>query len=223
MVVKGTKKDFSACGLMTDRVQQRRIGGSDASTASVAESAMEESHQKSTSKEHYEGRGPRNVRSIEKREKSENDASNFEKSSLRKLLKACYDERIRVDVPFSASHSDVTTHIEHRVTTDGYYFFVVYNDVLHNLQDVHVVLDVLKPTYEYSNYTRSCLNKSRCIFPMSFISRDEVVVEIPIRNGIERDNNDRTSILVSSCQPRKFVYVLFAATVFVVILLFAFV
>lgn len=234
MIVKGNKA-FHTCGLL-DRVEQRLLQSesksSDESYETHFESEEEFSKTASPSlKEHYDHEDLRSTRSIDLENSSSVSESidRTDEIGMEKLLYDCYRGKVLLTRPFPFRHhcTGLTRHdienstnsmqLVYHVPSDGYYYYIVYSD---NYNEVQFVLDFYKSTYEYSEYTSGCLNKSQCNFPLSFTSREEVVVEIPIRNGIEHDLDD-TFVLVSSCQPRKFVYLIFVSTVFIVIFVFA--
>ncbi|XP_065218290.1 uncharacterized protein LOC135844027 isoform X2 [Planococcus citri] len=165
--------------------------------------------------------------------KTNNDSSDSSVSSFENDLISCHEGRILLNNNFTYSHhctgleflenrTHIHTKIQHEVHADGYYFYIFYsdNDIVKN--SIHTIFDIAKPTYEYSDYIRGCLNKTECTFPISFLSREKVVVEIPMMNGIEHEGEE-VEMLISSCQPRTLIYAIFPIAVLIVILTFSFV
>lgn len=157
--------------------------------------------------------------------------SDSSQSSFEQSLTACHEGRILLHNKFPTSSHCInlqylqnqtrSMQIQHNVHTDGYYFYIFYSDNDDVKNEVHAVFDIFKPTYEYSPHVKSCLNKTECTFPIYFLSTEKVVVEIPVRDGIEHETDDIT-LLISTCEPRKIVYAAFTVTVLILIFLFAF-
>uniref|UniRef100_A0A1B6HWY8 E3 ubiquitin-protein ligase APD1-4 middle domain-containing protein n=2 Tax=Homalodisca liturata TaxID=320908 RepID=A0A1B6HWY8_9HEMI len=156
--------------------------------------------------------------------KSENDSSI---SSFEQNLLTCHDGRILLWKEFSPSelctnfnylvnnHSHLQT--THEVVENGYYYYIFYSDNDFRDNSIHAVFDIYKPTYQYLNYTKGCINVTECTFPIKMFSDDMVVVEVPTRDGIEHESDDITH-LVSTCQPRTAIYAIFPVAVLFLIL-----
>ncbi|CAK1603015.1 unnamed protein product [Parnassius mnemosyne] len=151
-------------------------------------------------------------------------------SSFENNLHECYHENILMNNFFpyskecnSTSYLENTTtlKVEHKVLTDGYYYYIFYsdNDMVKN--DIHVIFDIYKPTFQYTNMSESkvCLNSTECEFDISMFSDELVIVEVPTTGGFKNDNS---FILTSVCRPRTTVYIFFPVSVLLLILLFAF-
>lgn len=154
---------------------------------------------------------------------NKNDSS---MSSFERMLLSCYDRHILLDREFAPSelctsfkYLENGTHLQtmHDVILDGYYYYIFYSDNDFHPNDVHAIFDIFKPTYKYRNYTKGCINSTECTFPVSFLSKDFVVVEVPTRDGIEQESDDIT-MLQSVCHPRMAVYAIFPVTVLFLIL-----
>ncbi|KAJ2953713.1 hypothetical protein O0L34_g1333 [Tuta absoluta] len=157
---------------------------------------------------------------------AEDPVSSFENS-----LDECYSKNMLMKENFpnsnlcnSTDYLDKTTTLKvtHNVTEDGYYYYIFYsdNDIVRN--DIHVIFDIYKPTFQYVNMDESkvCVNKSQCDFNVGFFSDELVIVEVPTEDGLKNDDTD--SILVSVCHPRTSIYVIFPIAVMLMILIFAF-
>lgn len=153
-------------------------------------------------------------------------ASSFENS-----LYECYSGNILINEFFphavqckSSEYLEKTTILKviHEVALDGYYYYIFYsdNDIVQN--DIHIIFDIYKPTFQYTNLSESkrCLNSTDCFFDVSFLSQESVIVEVPTKDGIEYKED--YSILISTCHPRMSVYAVFPIAVLLSILLFAF-
>lgn len=163
--------------------------------------------------------------------------TNLEESSVSSFeteLLTCYNGQILLTQEFPSSYQCKDVHylenssnhmqIFHEVGSDGYYYYIFYsdNDVYNN--DIHAVFDIFKPTYRFSNSStsKSCINVTECTFPLSFWSDETVIVEVPTRDGIEHEADDITYLL-SRCQPRMTVYMIFPILVLFFILGCAFI
>lgn len=155
-------------------------------------------------------------------------------SSFENGLFECYDGNILLAEGFPPQQNCTDPHFlengsqrmvtMHDVTEDGYYYYIFYsdNDLVKN--DIHAIFDIYKPTFQYhSNIsdTQSCLNSSNCVFNISFMSNEIVIVEIPTRDGIEHEEDD-ISKLYSKCHPRNGIYIIFPIAVLILILSCAF-
>lgn len=159
-----------------------------------------------------------------------NDESSV--SSFERGLFNCYGGAILLTHEFEPS--DQCTNISylingkhmqasHRVEEDGYYYYIFYsdNDIVFN--DIYALFDIYKPTFQYENVTKSCINQTECSFSLTPMSLDRVIVEIPTEDGIEHDEMDNTNILISVCRPRTGVYIIFPIAVLFIILGCAFI
>ncbi|XP_044744029.1 uncharacterized protein LOC123306191 isoform X2 [Chrysoperla carnea] len=158
----------------------------------------------------------------------ESSVSSFENDLLK-----CYDGQILLSKEFSPNRecTDIHfldssgAHMEtiHEVQANGYYYYIFYsdNDLVSN--DIHAVFDIYKPTYQYANIPQSkeCKNKTECTFNIPFMSSERVIVEVPTRDGIEHEEDD-ISMLISTCEPRMAIYMIFPIAVLFLILLCAF-
>lgn len=162
---------------------------------------------------------------------TENESTSI--SSFENGLFECYDGNILLAEGFPPQQNCSDPHFlengfqrmvtMHEVTEDGYYYYIFYsdNDLVKN--DIHAIFDIYKPTFQYSNSsgTQGCVNSTNCSFPISFMSDEIVIVEIPTRDGIEHEEDD-ISKLYSTCHPRTYVYAIFPISVLVLILSCAF-
>lgn len=153
----------------------------------------------------------------------ESSTSSFETSLL-----SCYDGKILLNhvVPssdmclntsFLLSSGAMRMSTTHNVSLDGYYYYIFYSDNDDVQNDIHATFDIFKPTFEYSNFTMNCMNTTECIFPLNFFTNQRVIVEIPTKNGIEHEDDD-ISFLLSVCEPRMSVYIVFPILVLFLIL-----
>jgi len=156
--------------------------------------------------------------------KKENDSSI---SSFEQNLLTCHDGRILLHKEFSPSEQCVNfnylfnnhSHLQttHEVVKNGYYYYIFYSDNDFRDNSIHAIFDIYKPTYQYVNYSKGCINVTECTFPIKMFSDDMVVVEVPTRDGIEHESDDITH-LISTCHPRTAVYAVFPVTVLFLIL-----
>lgn len=153
-------------------------------------------------------------------------------SSFEISLHECYNDNILMNDYFpyaiqcnSTNYLEKTTTLKvvHEVLEDGYYYYIFYsdNDIVTN--DIHVIFDIYKPTFQYVNnsHSKMCVNKTDCEFDVGFLSDELVIVEVPTKDGLQNDEDD-VSILISVCHPRVSVYIFFPVSVLVLVLIFAF-
>ncbi|XP_018336604.1 uncharacterized protein LOC108745054 isoform X2 [Agrilus planipennis] len=152
----------------------------------------------------------------------EDSASSFEAELL-----FCYNGHILLTEGFPPSHlcTDVHylengEHLQtiHNVASDGYYHYIFYSDNDYISNDIHVVFDIYKPTFQYSNVSeeKKCMNQRECTFSVPFLSYQIVIVEVPTKDGIEL--GDEVFLLVSTCHPRMTVYMIFPMLIMILIL-----
>lgn len=164
-----------------------------------------------------------NSRNFTNKESDESSVSSFETSLL-----TCYDGSILSNqgVPNSEQCTDIsflqTTGSKwitttHNVMSDGYYYYIFYSDNDDQQNDIHAVFNIYKPTYQYANVSKNCVNQTECTFPVSFLTDEIVIVEVPTRDGIEHEGDDIT-FLVSTCEPRMSIYIIFPILVLFLIL-----
>ncbi|XP_055541366.1 uncharacterized protein LOC129727506 isoform X2 [Wyeomyia smithii] len=153
-------------------------------------------------------------------------------SSFENSLLTCYDGDILLAQSFPPSHlckdvqyleNGVHMVTKHEIASDGYYYYIFYSDNDYVQNDIHAVFDIYKPTFQYSNISESkgCVNSTNCSFPISFWTDERVIVEVPTRDGIEHEEDDIT-FLISTCQPRMAIYVIFPISVLFLVLTCAF-
>lgn len=98
-------------------------------------------------------------------------------SSFENALLECYDGQILVAKSFAPSKNcndlkslEQGSHLvsTHEVNSDGYYYYIFYSDNDYDLNNIHAVFDIYKPTYLYSNIseTKGCVNSTVCRFPI---------------------------------------------------------
>lgn len=151
-------------------------------------------------------------------------------SSFEDGLFDCYEGNILLATKFPPSNCESNdallsgeSHMQtqHNVTEDGYYYYIFYSDNDFVSNDMHAIFDIRKPTFQYENVTKSCVNVTDCTFPLDVMSGDRVIVEIPTRDGIEHEADD-ISLLVSTCHPRVGLYVFFPIALLLFIISCAF-
>lgn len=169
------------------------------------------------------GNAPKNDTS----DSNESDISSFENNLL-----VCYSGNLLLQIQFNHSvecnnvgyllndkeHMQAT----HEIDKDGYYYYIFYSNNDNELNDIHAVFDIYKPTLQYENVTMACLNQTECKFNLFVTSKDRVIVEVPTKDGIDRDLDD-TSLLLSVCNPRMGIYAIFPVAIIFLVLGCAFI
>lgn len=153
-------------------------------------------------------------------------------SSFESGLLNCYNGAILLAHEFQPSDQCTNIsyllngkHIQanHHVEQNGYYYYIFYsdNDIVSN--DIYAIFDIYKPTFQYENVTKSCINQTECSFHISPLSADRVIVEIPTKDGIEHNEMDDVGMLISICRPRMGTYMIFPIAILLLILSCAFI
>lgn len=153
-------------------------------------------------------------------------------SSFESGLLNCYNGAILLAHEFQPSDqcTDISyllngKHIQanHHVEQNGYYYYIFYsdNDIVSN--DIYAIFDIYKPTFQYENVTKSCINQTECSFRISPLSADRVIVEIPTKDGIVHNEMDDVGMLISICKPRMSAYMIFPIAILLLILGCAFI
>ncbi|XP_011704224.1 PREDICTED: uncharacterized protein LOC105459689 [Wasmannia auropunctata] len=129
------------------------------------------------------------------------------------------DQCTNISYLLNSKHMQANHHVEQ----DGYYYYIFYsdNDIVSN--DIHAIFDIYKPTFQYENVTKSCINQTECSFFINPLSADRVIVEIPTKDGIEHNEMDDVDMLISICQPRMGAYMIFPIAALLLILSCAFI
>ncbi|KAL7292947.1 hypothetical protein TKK_0013399 [Trichogramma kaykai] len=156
------------------------------------------------------------------------DTSDESYSSFENGLDECFEGRTLskykfddvdqcLDVNHLLSKGKKRAQLSYDIPEDGYYYFIFYNnnDIVSN--DIHAIFEIYKPSLLHENVTRSCINQTECTFQLTMTSSDMVVVEVPIKDGIEQELDD-VSKLVSTCVPRMAVYAIFPIAILFLIL-----
>ncbi|XP_066596287.1 uncharacterized protein [Prorops nasuta] len=147
------------------------------------------------------------------------DASSV--SSFENGLLSCYEGSILLAQEFDPSDQCIDVNYllsgkhmqtKHNVTEDGYYYYIFYSDNDFVSNDIHALFDIYKPTFQYENVTKSCINQTECTFALTPMSLDKVIVEVPTKDGIEHEL-DEIHLLISVCHPRMGIYVIFPIAV----------
>ncbi|XP_072936817.1 uncharacterized protein [Epargyreus clarus] len=163
---------------------------------------------------------------------SKNAVEDSSVSSFENSLHECYHNNILMNdfFPYSIQCNNTnyleqttTLKVVHEVLVDGYYYYIFYSDNDIVINDIHAIFDIYKPTFQYANISdfKLCINKTECEFDVSLFSDELVIVEVPTKDGL-RSDNENSSILISVCQPRMSVYIIFPVSVLLLILVFAF-
>lgn len=105
------------------------------------------------------------------------------------------------------------------VESSDYYYFIFTSD--NSIEENHLGfrLDLQRSTYDVASPLETCRNASECIFPLAFTQTESVVVEVPAGEQLDELHSFE---VVTACQPRVPVYMVFIMLVPFIILLFAF-
>lgn len=117
------------------------------------------------------------------------------------------------------------------VEKSGFYYFVFSNENEITQNFIAANFELQKTVFDVDISEEKCLNSSTCSLPLSFLSSQHVVVEVPgsesdtceyEAEGITNYHNCHTVLKAESiCEPRGAVYLIFLLLVPVLILMFA--
>ena len=125
-----------------------------------------------------------------------------------------------------------------RINRTGFYYFIFANENEITDNFVSAQFNLRKTAFEVENNVMNCTNVTDCSLPLTFLSHEHVVIEVPeyqpafnhTETCLERsllnmasgkpsvEGCDRILIAYSTCQPRKVVYMIFIFLVPIVIL-----
>jgi len=123
------------------------------------------------------------------------------------------------------------TEFSHMVESSGFYYFIFSNDneIIPNF--VAANFELQKTVFDVDNHEEKCRNSTSCSLPLSFMSTQHVVVEVPASDsdsceyeaeGFTNYHNCHAVLRAESiCEPRGAVYLIFLLLVPVLILMFA--
>lgn len=147
-------------------------------------------------------------------------------SSFENGLLSCYDGQVLLAHQFEPSFYCTNTsyllnskriHTQHNVAENGYYYYIFYSDNDYFSNDMHAVFDIYKPSFQYENATKSCINQTKCSFVIELLSDERVIVEVPTKDGID-DREEDINLLTSTCRPRMGIYTIFPIAVLLLVL-----
>jgi len=124
------------------------------------------------------------------------------------------------------------THLEHKVDSTGFYYFIFTNDNEITNNFVAASFDVRKTVFDVTSRSQEC-NSTECRIPLSFMSEEHLVLEVPQHENAECEyeaegvtNYFQCNTVVTAesiCEPRGSVYMTFLLLVPFFILLFAYI
>ncbi|XP_071548609.1 uncharacterized protein [Panulirus ornatus] len=149
---------------------------------------------------------------------NEEDASSY--SSSEEALARC--EGVIMTLPLVSYRScsyrwTDTNKIVYDIPITGTYYFVFSSDNEITTNKLYFNLTMERVVYETHEAQEVCSNTNECSVPLSFLSRQETVVEVP-----QEQTWDHSYILDTTCQPRVPVYLVFLLLAPLLILFCAF-
>ncbi|KAG8234861.1 hypothetical protein J437_LFUL013363 [Ladona fulva] len=73
--------------------------------------------------------------------------------------------------------------LSYQVPANGYYFFVFTSENEVQTNFIHIHFDLRRRVYKVRDPVASCQNATHCELPLSFLSDQKVVLELPIKQG----------------------------------------
>jgi len=127
----------------------------------------------------------------------------------------------------------IMSNISYVADTTGFYYFIFSNENEITSNFVAANFDMHKTVFDVSNTEEQCSNTTDCSLPLTFMSHQHVVLEVP-QSGSETceyqtegfTNYQQCNTIVraeSICEPRGSIYMVFLLLVPVFILVFAYV
>jgi len=127
----------------------------------------------------------------------------------------------------------IMSNISYIVDTTGFYYFIFSNENEITSNFVAANFDMHKTVFDVTDREEECFNTTDCSLPLSFLSHQHVVIEVPQQGSetCEYDTEGFTSYqqcnsivtAESICEPRGSIYFLFLLLVPIFILVFAYV
>jgi len=123
------------------------------------------------------------------------------------------------------------TEFSYLVEKSGFYYFIFSNENEITQNFIAANFELQKTVFDVDIFEEKCMNSSTCSLPLSFMSTQHVVVEVPPSasetceydaQGFTNYHNCHTVLRAESiCEPRGAVYLVFLLLVPVLILTFA--
>ncbi|XP_071053868.1 uncharacterized protein [Onthophagus taurus] len=111
--------------------------------------------------------------------------------------------------------------ITYTVPVNGYYFFVFNSENEIQTNYIRVRFNLHKKVYNVSNPISACKNTSDvCSMNLNFFSSEKLVMELPVTENDDMWNQEY--VVVSQCEPRTMIYIIFVIAIPILIILFAF-
>ena len=155
------------------------------------------------------------------------------------ILNVALEPRIACNANASSPALESIREVHHlRIDRTGFYYFIFANENEITENFVSAQFNLRKTAFEVENNVMNCTNVTDCSLPLTFLSHEHVVIEVPeyqpafnhTETCLERsllnmasgkpsvEGCDRILIAYSTCQPRKVVYMIFIFLVPIVIL-----
>merc|ERR1719427_743633 len=114
---------------------------------------------------------------------------------------------------------EAMTEFSHMVATTGFYYFIFGNENEITSNFIAANFELQKTVFNVDDHEEKCLNTTKCSLPLTFMSTQQVVVEVP---AIDSDTCDYGTEGVTNyhgchsvlhaqsiCEPRGAVYLIF--------------
>jgi len=125
----------------------------------------------------------------------------------------------------------VMSELSYVVEASGFYYFIFSNENEITRNFIAANFELQKTVFDVSDYEEQCHNSTSCSLPLTFMSTQHVVIEVPptTSDTCEYDNEGITNYLDCHsvlhaelvCEPRGAVYLIFLILVPVLVLVFA--
>jgi len=100
-------------------------------------------------------------------------------------------------------------HLSQTIKTEGHFYYIFYSDNDLDINHIKARFHINSTRFDFSSNTHSCKNATECQFKRGFFGGDGIVY-------VEADSDVE---LISICEPRIAVYLMFPACALVFVLI----
>ncbi|KAI4466671.1 hypothetical protein MML48_2g00018005 [Holotrichia oblita] len=123
--------------------------------------------------------------------------------------------------PHEIEEAYLANTVTYKVPINGYYFFVYNSENEVQTNYIRIRFNLHKKVYNVSNPVSTCTNSTEtCALNLNFWSDEKVVMELPVNENEDLWNKEY--VVISQCEPRTAIYIIFVVSIPILIMIFAF-
>lgn len=146
------------------------------------------------------------------------DAGDSSLSSFEASLLTCFSGKTLFQRGFAAngklcenpSNWNESLRLSHKIRSQGHFYYVFYSDNDLDVNSINVRFHINATKFNFTDASNKCDNVTECAFTLKFLGGDGTVY-------VEANSD---VLLVSTCQPRLMVYLLFPVLALLFVLIF---